>query len=123
MKTAPVLFAVIAALALLGCESTRGRISENGNLLSATGFSIRPADSPEGQRALRSLPANTFVSRWQGNQVTFLYADPVVCNCLYVGDQLAYNNYQHEMYERKLAEQQHLAVRMAMSTYNWEALY
>jgi hypothetical protein len=123
MKIALATVTAIASLGLVACQSTRGRVSDKEDLLSAAGFSIKLADSPEGQQGLRSLPANQFVPKSQGDQVTFLYADPVVCNCLYVGDQQAYNNYQHEIFERKLTEQQHLAVQMAMTTDDWEALY
>ena len=55
------------------------------------------------------LAPHRFVRQANGDQVTYLYADPLVCNCLYVGDQQAYGRYRQEVFQRKLADEQQLA--------------
>ncbi|HTV52235.1 MAG TPA: hypothetical protein VME21_13695 [Steroidobacteraceae bacterium] len=111
MKT-PTLMMVAAIVCLAGCESMQGRVSDKEDLLAAAGFDVKPATTPERLAELRSLPANKFVSRAKGDHVEYLYADPLVCNCLYVGDQSAFNAYKREVFQRKLADEQQLTAEL-----------
>ncbi|HWG77733.1 MAG TPA: hypothetical protein VN660_13215 [Steroidobacteraceae bacterium] len=51
--------------------------------------------------------------------MVYLYADPVVCDCLYVGDQMAYNTYKRFEFERHIADQQQLTAQMYQSRWDW----
>ena len=86
------------------------RIRED--LLAAAGFTIRPANTPQRQDLLRTLPPNRFVQRVRGDRVLYLYADPLVCACLYIGDQVAYGRYRQEVFQRRIANDQLLAAQM-----------
>ena len=75
-------------------------------MLAAAGFLVRPANTPERKAALASLPPNRLVQRFHDDRVAYLYADPVVCQCLYVGSQGAYGRYQQERLQQRLADEQ-----------------
>ena len=87
-----------AALALLvaACASSDAAPA-TGDQLAAAGFVQRKADSPERIAALNSLPAHQFVLRNSNGSVKYLYADPIACDCIYVGGQHAYNQYREKM--------------------------
>jgi hypothetical protein len=111
-KTPALLVASIACLLSAACVSMQSRIANKEDLLAAAGFDVKPANTPNRLAELKSLPPNRFVPRAKGEHVEYLYADPVVCNCLYVGDQKAYNSYKREIYQRNLADEQQLTAEM-----------
>jgi hypothetical protein len=62
------------------------------------------------------------VQRAQGDSVHFVYADPLVCNCLYVGSQQAYNQYERDQQQLNLAdERQMTAQQYSGPAWNWRA--
>jgi hypothetical protein len=73
---------LICTVALSSCQSTL--ITHKEALLEDAGFKETPANTPERQALLTSLPARQIVARAYG---TYVYADPQVCNCLYVGSE------------------------------------
>ena len=106
-RQGPALLATLAAAACLaGCVSTQQAVQEHENLLAAAGFVVRPANTPERQQVLASLPPNRLVQRFHDDKVAYLYADPVVCQCLYVGGQGAYGRYQQQRLQQRLADEQ-----------------
>jgi|ERR1700722_9443051 hypothetical protein len=109
-----------ATIGLASCESPRERVSQNEDNLAAAGFVVQPANTPERQAMLNSLPPHQFLQRPHGNDVSFVYADPLVCDCLYVGSQDAYNRYKLYLQQKKLADEQRWTAQMySDSTWNW----
>lgn len=106
-----------AALCVVGCKSTQ--IENKEDLLSAAGFQMKPANTPERQASLKALPANKFVPKTMDDKTEYVYADPVVCNCLYVGDQNAYSAYKKEVFQRNLADEQQLTAQMYTQPFAW----
>ncbi|TRW18364.1 hypothetical protein FMM06_03280 [Glacieibacterium frigidum] len=99
---------------------TKRHIEKIEDNLTAAGFLAKPANTPERVDMLTRLPANTFVQRANGDAVTYVYADPKVCACLYVGTQDAYAQYLRDMQDRRLADQQTLAAQTyADARWNW----
>jgi hypothetical protein len=111
----------IACLAVAACATKAERIADKEDLLAAAGFAVRPADSPARRAQLKQLPANKFVTMANGDQVKYVYADPVDCNCLYVGDQKAYGAYKQEVFSRNLADQQQQTAELNSDQWNWGA--
>jgi hypothetical protein len=62
--------------------------------LEDVGFIMRPAHTPAQIERLRLLPPRTFVSRSGDGQRYYVYADPDLCKCASVGDDLAMKNYR-----------------------------
>jgi hypothetical protein len=107
---------------LSACETQRERTSEQENNLSAAGFIIKPANTPERQAMLKKLPAGKFVRREHGDTIHYVYADPLVCGCLYVGTQEAYNKFKANELARHLADEQQItADTYADAAWSWGA--
>ncbi len=88
---------LICAIALSGCATI---VADQENLLGTAGFKAQPADTPERQAMLTRLPARQFVRGVDGDLITYTYADPLVCDCFYVGTGQAYLNYRHLAFAR-----------------------
>jgi hypothetical protein len=61
---------------------------------------------------LNRLPPHRFVKRIHGDVVHYVYADPLVCDCLYVGTQQAYSQYQNYLQQKSLADEQATTAQM-----------
>lgn len=60
--------------------------------------------------------------RTKGDTVHYVYADPLVCGCLYVGTQQAYAEYKRHEQEQNLAdERQMTAETHSDAAWNWGA--
>ncbi len=111
-----------SALGLAACATPQQIVSHKEDNLAAAGFEIRPANTPERQAMLAELPPHKFVQRAHGDTVDFVYADPLVCGCLYVGSTQAYGRYQQYMQAKALANQQELTAQMYSNpAWNWGA--
>jgi len=51
------------------------------------GFQLKAPDTPHRLAAMKGLPPNKFVTRVVNGQPVYLYADPLVCRCVYFGTQ------------------------------------
>ena len=123
---APRLAALAACLLIGACATPQERAEKRENLLTAAGFTAQPANTPERVSSLRALPANKVVQRTQGGAVHYVYADPLVCGCLYVGDQAAYGRYRQEVFQRRLANEQAMTAQMDQMSWDdgpWGPLY
>jgi hypothetical protein len=93
---------VLPAVVLLLCTSllvaletpSKPFLEKNGFLLSSAGFRVRLANDAAGQKALRTLPAHRFVIHRTGDDVRYLYAEPQICVCIFVGTKANYENYR-----------------------------
>ena len=115
--------AVLAALPLLmlwGCATPQQEIVNQEDLLSAAGFVPRPVNTPARQEMLHSLPPNRFSQRAQGDHFVYVYPDPLVCGCVYFGNQAAYGRYREQMAQRHLVADEMLAADMNQdAAWNW----
>jgi hypothetical protein len=117
------VLAVAAGIASISaCETPQERVTHREDNLAAAGFVIRPANTPERRAMLAKLPAHHFVRRQKNDTVYYVYADPLVCGCLYVGSQQAYGNYRDQQRQQHLVdEQQMTAVEYSDNAWNWGA--
>jgi hypothetical protein len=119
MKCSPMLgFTLLLAL-LAGCQSTQ--VLQQEDDLSAAGFTVIIADTAARQDMMNRLPPNQFVQRVGADTVHYVYADPTVCGCLYVGTQQAFDQF---VSNQRLDFEQ--AQRIALlnfydATWNWDA--
>ena len=108
-----VLVASMLGLVLLsGCQSTPPDVAGHEDNLAAAGFVKRIADTPERQAMLVRLPIDRFVIRQSGNTIHYVYADPLVCGCLYVGTEQAFAQYQENQRLANLANQEQMIAQM-----------
>jgi hypothetical protein len=105
--------ATVTTLALLllgGC--VQQQVMQKEDLLSAAGFSNKPANTPQRAAFLASLPPHKFIRQVKNGQPVWFYADPTICACLYAGDTRAYDNYRHEVFEKHLADERQMTAQM-----------
>ena len=62
--------------------------------LEVAGFVMRPANTARKMERLKTLPAHRFVARTKAGVRYFVYADPVTCQCAFVGSEQAMNRYR-----------------------------
>lgn len=108
-----------AAVGLAGCASMSSRVRDKENLLAAAGFDVHLANTSEREKELKALPPNRFVTHAKGDHIEYFYADPLVCNCLYTGDQKAFDRYKHEVFERQIADERQLTAQMYREPPGW----
>ena len=119
MSTCPKLL-LLASLCLSGCATQQEQVTQKEDSLAAAGFTVRPANTPERQAMLNRLPPHHFVQRTHGDTITYVYADPLVCDCLYVGSQQAYGQYRQHVQQQQLADEQELtAQEYSDPAWNW----
>jgi hypothetical protein len=96
---------ILAAAALLAaaCTNTPIAVSTKEYMLAGAGFVLKKADTPTRMGTLKALPPHQFVQRTNNGRTTYLYGDPTLCGCIYVGDQNAYDRYRQQMAARQTA--------------------
>lgn len=109
-------------IAIAACQSQGALVAEKEDNLAAAGFIVRPANTPERVTMLNRLPPHQFVQRINGDVVHYVYADPLVCGCLYVGTQQAYGQYKQNQLQQHLADEQLMTAQTYTdTTWNWGA--
>ena len=86
------------------CRPAPRRCSRRRTLLAAAGFTLVPANTPQRQASLASLPPHKFARQVRNNVVVYIYADPTICDCLYVGNQAAYDRYRQEVFAEEFSQ-------------------
>lgn len=120
MSDCPKILLLAFFLGLAACATPQEQVSQKEDSLAAAGFTQRPANTPERQAMLNRLPPHHFVRRVRGDTVTYVYADPLVCDCLYVGSQQAYGQYKLHIQQQNLADEQEMAAQdYADPAWNW----
>ncbi len=101
------LIAILSAGAVLvtsGCAQQV--IGQKEDMLSAAGFRVKTADTPERLQSLQALPPNRFVQQNLNGHEVWVYSDPIVCRCLYVGSPEAYQRYHQLNFQQNIVNQQ-----------------
>lgn len=114
-----IMTAVCMVAVLAGCQSASQVIAAKEDLLSAAGFVAKPATTPAQQASLKSLPPNKFVQQTYNNQIVYVYADPVVCQCVYTGNQAAYAKYNQMVFQQNLADERQLTASMEENRFDF----
>jgi hypothetical protein len=111
MRTKSAIFLGVSVLALAmlaaGCSTTK----PTENMLSAAGFKMMPATTPEQQAHLKSLPPNKVTMVVRDGKTYFAFPD-VKQQVLYVGQQAQYDAYQKLRLQKQLAADQVQAAEM-----------
>jgi hypothetical protein len=108
VRTRSILGFLILCLVVSGCS----QVQNKEDMMAAAGFTIVPANTPQRQASLKTLPPHKFVQQVRNNQVIFTYADPTICGCLYVGNQAAYQRYRQDVFAKNLANEENMTAQM-----------
>jgi hypothetical protein len=86
-------------------------------MLAGAGFTLVPANTPQRQASLAALPPHKFVHQVRNNTVVYTYADPTICDCLYLGNQAAYDRYRQMVFAQNIANEQQMTAQI--NEMNW----
>ncbi len=86
----------LVALLLIGffCNPAVSGQEATDMKLEDAGFTVRVADTPAKAARLHAVPARKFIRRVKAGRAYYLYVDPGLCKCAYLGNQDAMNNYR-----------------------------
>ena len=110
MRRFPIGMALVASLALGACAQV---VTNKEDMLAAAGFKPQPADTAQRQAALKSMPGHKLSMQNRKGKIVWVYADPTICNCVYLGDEQAYDAYRRMVFQKNLADEQQAAAQMA----------
>jgi hypothetical protein len=117
-----IILTIGAAISIAACQTESQMVAQREDNLAAAGFVVKPANTPERQQMLHRLPPHTFVQRVNGDVVHYVFADPLVCGCLYVGTQQAYSAYKLHQQQQNLADEQAMTAQSYSDTaWSWNA--
>lgn len=116
---------MVGLAAFSGCAALqRSEARSTEQLLSAAGFKLVAADTPQRIDALRTLKPNTITTADRNGQLWYVYPDPVSCHCLYVGKPSNYQEYQRLAVESEIAETNLMAADEAAADFGmWGPWY
>ena len=97
-------FMLIVAF-LMSCAGT-GKISpfQMDEMLVRAGFQMHTADTPKKLDFIKSLPQNELVHKTYNEKVSYFYVDGSSCQCMYVGDEQAYQRFRQSVKEEQMDE-------------------
>ncbi|MCD6307062.1 MAG: hypothetical protein J7M32_12360 [Deltaproteobacteria bacterium] len=108
-------------LALSACAAIQNQNAINTErLLAASGFQMRLADTHEKLEHLKTLTQRRLVPHEKDGKVYYVYADATYCECLYIGNEKAYQRFQKLALQKDMAEEQRMAAEMNLNaSMNW----
>jgi hypothetical protein len=102
MKLWKSIFAISAlCIAVAGCESN-AKFKEDK--LSSAGFKSITPTTPAQLASLKSLPPHRLVQTTRKGKTIWVYSDPTICGCLYVGNQAARDAYLNKQNQQSLLD-------------------
>ncbi len=102
MKKLKTLLSIALLLAMaVGCATTKDR----ENMLSAAGFKMMPANTPEKETHLKSLPKDKITTVQREGTTYYVFPDQKN-NVAYVGTEKQYQDYQKLRYQKQMADEQ-----------------
>ena len=98
-------FVMMIFVFLMGCAGT-GKISpfQMDEMLVQAGFQLHTADTTKKLDFLKSLPQNELVQGTYNEKVSYFYVDGSSCQCMYVGDEQAYQRFRQLVKEEQMDE-------------------
>src|SRR4051794_23608028 len=85
---------VILALLLSACTSPVDKAEQQEDMLTRAGFQHRTADATRKIAFMKALPPHKFITKMINGKPAYLYSDPLVCRCVYFGNEDNWNRYQ-----------------------------
>jgi hypothetical protein len=96
---------MVSGLLFGGCATAaRDRAAQIEPLLIAAGFQKRVADTPQKLAHLQQLEPLKLIPHARKTSVYYVYADPNGCRCAYVGNEMAFEQYQGLVLKQTVSE-------------------
>lgn len=100
---------------LAGCalqETPKQRAQRIEPMLSAAGFKMLPADTPERVAETQRLTALKVRYYFDNGKPRYWFNDPVLCHCVYVGSEKNYQQYERIRLTQEAAQKQAEAAQL-----------
>jgi hypothetical protein len=95
----------VLSIALAGCAAMKkSEATDTEQLLAAAGFKMKLADTPERLAHLKTLTQLKVVPHDRNGKMYYVYADAADCQCLYAGNQEAYQRYENLAVKQNIAQ-------------------
>ncbi len=109
-----MLFSSIAlAVAVSSCAAiTAEKVDEKEARLSAAQFVRNQANTPAKLAKAQALPQNKMFIVTKGSNNYYIYADAAGCQCVYVGNEAAFQQYQALKVQQNIAREDVLAAEL-----------
>jgi hypothetical protein len=123
----PHLCFLAIAMVLAGCAlfqpNPQQQADDKESMLSAAGFRMLPAQTPDKLAHIESL-AQLKVKYFTDKEGALRYwmADSKFCRCVYMGNESAYQKYKQMEFQAKLANEQHESSELQMEAAQQEQL-
>ncbi len=99
-------------------EADRAKSTEQ--LLAASGFQVKLADTPDKLAHIQTLTQHQLVPHQKDGEVYYVYADATTCRCVYWGNEASYQRYQQLAVQREIADEQRMTAQMnENAAMNW----
>ncbi|MGD8982311.1 MAG: hypothetical protein PVF42_12025 [Desulfobacterales bacterium] len=104
-KVISIRFGMLIFVFLMGCAGI-DKMSpfQMDEMLVRAGFQMHTADTPKKLDFLKSLPQNELVHKTYNEKVSYFYVDGSSCQCMYVGDEQAYQRFRQLVKEEQMDE-------------------
>lgn len=116
-RSAAVVLAVVG-LAFPSC-SVPQNVVRMEDLMIKAGFQVKRADTPERLAHLKTLTPRRLVRHDRGGTPYYVFADPDRCECVYVGNEAAYQRYRKLAQVSQAAAVQELAEAGSQDNMRW----
>ncbi len=110
MRTSVGFFLAASLLGLSACASIGAQDTED--MLAAAQFTMRKADTPAKHAKLKAMTQNQIMAHTKNGKNFYVYADAAQCQCLYVGTEANYQQYQQIRIAKNIAQDQLAAAEM-----------
>jgi hypothetical protein len=103
---------ILSLFAFVGFLCACAEVEEREQLLSAAGFTMKFADTPAKLDHLKLQAQHKIIPYTKEGKNYFVYADLSSCQCMYVGDDKAYQQFNILAVEEDIANRQRMTAEM-----------
>ncbi len=101
-----IAFLLFASWMIAGCAAIQKQEAKSTeDLLIAAGFTQKVPHSPEDVAKLKAMKPYQLVRRMKDGEVIYIYPDPNVCQCAYVGTEKEYSEYKRLAVQQRIAQE------------------
>jgi len=90
MRIRSIVAVLATGVAVTACAA---KPETKGDMLAESGFKVVSLRTPGQVASFKKLPAHQLTRKKYNGKPVWVYADPTICGCLYMGTQDAYNAY------------------------------
>ncbi len=107
------IFSVALIALAAGCAETPAeRAQRIEPMLAAAGFHMHPADTSAREAQLKNVTPLKVRYYPHDGKPHYWFADPVYCDCIYIGNEAAYDAYERLRLQQRMVNQEQMAAAM-----------